>query len=76
MPPGRPTKGTRHAMEIVSHLTALGAIDPQDAASLATVLHKLEMLLQGYRAAGDERKITVYVSHEHETPTKDNTRKE
>ena len=64
MPAGRPTKGSRHAMEIVSHLTSLGAIDPQDAASLAAVLRKLEALLQGYAAAGDTRPLRVYVAHE------------
>lgn len=47
-------------------LTSLGAIDPQDAASLATVLRKLEMLLQGYRAVGDGRRVKVYVAHEQE----------
>lgn len=66
MKPGRPTKGSRHAMEIVSHLTSLGVIDPQDAASLAAVLRKLEMLLQGYRAARDKRPLRVYVAHEAE----------
>lgn len=62
------TKGYHdHAADVLAHLgllTSLGAIDPQDAASLATVLRKLEMLLQGYAAVGDKRKVKVYVAHE------------
>lgn len=57
-------------------LTALGSIDPQDAASLAAVLRKLEALLQGYRAAGDTRPLRVYVAHEHEQKIDELTRKE
>lgn len=56
-----------HAADVLARLgllTSLGAIDPQDAASLAAMLRKLEMLLQGYRAVKDNRKLKVYVAHE------------
>lgn len=71
MPAGRVTKGAKHAMQVVGRLTVLGAIDPQDAASLAAVLRKLEMLLQGYAAVGDGRKLKVYVAHVDDTQPED-----
>lgn len=61
-----------HAADVLARLgllTALGAIDPQDAASLAAVLRKLEMLLQGYRAANDNRPLRVYIAHEPDKKT-------